>query len=436
MTPYLLPALLLPAALLFAVPVPKAVDDPAVNLTRYLTYRSEGRLTPACRAERTQFVCKAQRQRIEERDANRTAVTAFKAATASFNKALGVLLQKEAFDAAMKEVEELERLQQQHLAAEKPYFAPPSTPRKDALERALVGNLEQLDVTDFDYDQYDPQAHLHIDTLHFANRMKRTAKGAAFAERVLGIVSLDYAGATLETNATESSDAAAPYLFEAWFDTNDTVRADYVGKRLHALYAEQFASPFSGRLALTTVYEGNDTIDTRFTSRNDNANGNHDTLTLHVTLRNASALFTPARKPPHSGYPDLLFHALHAQSSADGRAYRSLLEKDKRFAAYIGQYDTLLHRAFERKRNKFAYSPTLTRWITEAESAFSALLRGRADTLEINVTNRSGQSTVQLFSLLMGQLTALPSSPDRRPDLEKILADTAAAHLEVRIEAR
>ena len=435
MKPILLIAAL-PAALLFAVPVPKATDNPAENLTHYLSYRSEGKLSPECRTTPTQIVCEAVRQALEKVEDNATVVTAFEKGTVAFNRAVEVLLQKEPFEATTRELEEVERLRRQYLAAKGPEAPPPPTPGVDALERAIVGNLEALDITGFEHYRQAPSTRLHIDTLHFANGMKRTAEGAAFAERVIGSVTLDYRGATLETNASDSAFAATPYLLETWFDTNDTERADYVGSRLHTLYAAEMASPFSGSFTLTNSFEGNDTIDTRFRSRNGNERGNRDTMELHLTLRNASALFTPARTPHPPGLPDLLFNSLHAQSSADGKAYRELLKTDKRFAAYIGQYDTLLRRTFDRKREKFAYSPTLTRWITEAESAFSALLRGRADTLEISVINRSGLSAMQLFSLLMGQLTALPPSPDRRPDMEKLIADTAAAHLEVRIEAR
>jgi len=424
------------AALLFALPVPKAVNDPATNLAAYLAYRTGGKLTPVCRAAQRGFVCTSKDLRIEEHEENATSVTAFKKASVRFNGALDILLHKAPFDATMKELEELERLRRQYLADRKSYIAPPSTPRKDALDRALIGNLEQLDVKDFDLAMDDPRTRLHIDGFRFVNGMKRTARGAAFAERILGQMRLEYTGAILETNATDEGYGMLPWLLGEWFDTNDTVRAGYVSRQLGSLFADELKSPFSGTLTLSTSYEGNDTIDVHLDSRNRSKRGTNDTLALYLTLRNASAFFTPARQPQHPGAPDIFFNTFHSFNAADGTPYRALLKKDERFAAYIGQYDTLLRQAFDRKRRKYAYSPVLTRWFTEAKTAFSDLLCGRADSLEVTVTNRSGLSAMQIFGMLMGQIMAAPPSAGQNSDGEKLIADTAAAHLEVEIKAR
>jgi len=429
--------LVLPAALLFALPVPKAAENPAVNLSGYLTYRAEGKLALSCRNEGGGFTCEAARQTVEALDGNDSTVITFKTAFVHFNGAVAALLEKEPFAATMKELEELERLRQQYLAAKKPYIAPPSTPKKDTLERGLIGSLEGVNITGFNLHRQDPPADLHIEQLHFFNGMKRTAKGAAFAERIFGRMRLEYSGATLESNTTHSSYGMLPSLLESWFETNDTARADYVGNKLAVLEAKQPNTPFSGTVSLQTSYEGNDTLGAYLHFQNANKLGTRDILDLQVEIHTLSALFTPAlHRKELPGIPDLLFKTMHALSTADGSAYRTLLKTDKRFAAYIGQYDLLLRGSFDAKLKTYAYSPELTRWFAQAKKALSALLTGRADTLEIDVRNRSGHTAMDVFSLFMDRLMAEPPSANQTYGSESVIADTAVQHLEVKIEAR
>jgi hypothetical protein len=437
--PYLFKPLLsfiLFAAWLHAVPVPKAVDDRALNLEHYLEYRMQNKVDFSCKERTDGFVCSSTKQKIVNSDENATTVTAFEKARVRFNAALALRLQKETFDATMKETEQIERLRRQYLASKKPYLAPPSSPLKDALERALVGNLEAVNITGFSMQRDLPRTAFSIEELAFLNDMKRTAKGAAFTERILGEMRLDYRGALLETNTSDAFYSMVPAMIEAWFDTNDTARADYVGKKLSSLYAEQLRSPFSGTMAVKTSYEGNDTISVEIRTKNRNEKGAQDSFEFSGELRNASTIFTPARKPLTPGTPDFLFKSMHSYSSADGSGYRDLLKRDKRFAAYIGAYDALFRTYFDQKLKKYRYSAVLVKWFSQAKTAASKLLTGKADTVEISVKNRDGVTAMQVFGMLMSQLMAIPQSPAQDRDGEKIVADTAASHLEIDIEAR
>lgn len=418
---------------LHAVPVPKAVDDRALNLEHYLEYRMQNKVGLTCKEAADGFSCKGADQKIVSSDENVTTVTAFESARVHFNAALALRLQKETFDATMKETEQIEQLRRQYLASKKPYLAPPSSPLKDALERALVENLEQVHITGLSIEQDRPKTAFSLASLSFVNDMKRTAKGAAFAERILGKIRLEYRGALLETNASDSFYSRLPGMLETWFDTNDTARADYVGKRLGALYADQLRSPFSGHMLLSTAYEGNDTISLNFRTENRNKKGALDTFDFSADLLSASTIFTPARRPLTPGTPDFLFKSMHSYSSNDVSGYRSLLRRDKRFSAYIGEYDALFRAYFDKKLKKYSYNAVLSRWFSQARTAVSRLLRGKADTVEITVENRSGMTAMQVFGMLISQLMAMPQPGG---DGEKIVADTAASHLEIGIEAR
>jgi hypothetical protein len=421
---------------LHAVPVPKAVEDRALNLEHYLEYRMQNKVDLSCKEGADGFVCKSTNQRIVKTDENTTTVTAFEKARVHFNAALALRLQKETFDATMQETERIERLRRQYLASKKPYLAPPSSPLKDALERALVGNLERVNVTGLSMQRDHPKTAFSVEELSFVNAMKRTAKGAAFTERILGEMRLDYRGALLDTNTSDSFYSMVPGMLETWFDTNNTARADYVGRQLSTLYKEQLRSPFSGTMAVKTAYEGNDTIAIALRTENRNKKGARDSFDFSGELRNASTIFTPARKPLTPGTPDFLFKSMHSYGSADGDGYRTLLRRDKRFAAYIGEYDALLRAYFDRKLKKYSYSAVLSRWFLQAKTAASKLLTGKADSVEISVKNRDGVTAMQVFGLLMSQLMAMPQPPAQHSDGEKIVADTAASHLEIEIEAR
>jgi hypothetical protein len=424
------------AALLDAAAIPKAADDPALNLQHYLAYRMDGKIKLTCQENKAAFRCVSHDQKIVETDNNATTTTAFKNASLHFNGALAEALQKARFDAAMKELEQTEQLRRKYIASKKPYLAPPSSPLQDALDRAIFGNLEALQLDGLDVATDSPRTRIGVQKLSYVNAMKRTAKGAAFSERIFGEISLTYTDAVVETDESDSFYRRAPHLLETWLDTNDTARADYVGRRLGRLYAEQMHQPFSGRFTLKTRYLGNDGVGIDIAAENGNRKGDDASFAFAGELRNASTVFTPARTPRTPGAPDFLFGFFRWHGSADGTPYRALLKNDKRFAGYIAQYDTLIRAYFDKKLQKFAYNAVISGWIKQAKNAFSASITGKADTFDFSVKNRDGMTAMQVFGMLMQQLTVGPNAPNAaQPDPEKIIADTAAAHLEVKIEA-
>ena len=423
------------SALLGAVPVPKASDNPAKNLAHYLQYQMGGDVALSCREGKEAFSCESRDQKIIETDCNATTVTAFKYAGLHFNGAVAAALQKERFDAAMKEIEQTEQLRKKYLASKKPYLVPPSSPLQDALDRALFGNLEKLRVDGLDVEKSAPQSHMSVKKLVFVNAMKRTAKGAAFSERILGEMRLSYTDAVVDKNRTESLYRSLPVMLEARLETNNTIRAAYVGEKLEQLYGQQIRLPMSGEFTVKTRYLGNDAIGVTVAAENGNKKGTHSSFGFAGNLLNASTVFTPARKPLTPGTPDFLFGYLHSHSSTDGNGYRALLKTDKRFARYIGEYDALIRGYFDRKLQKYRYSAVLSGWITQAKNALSKGILGKADTLDVTVRNRDGMTAMQVFGMLIEQLMATPPDRGAQPDAEKIIADTAASHLEVEIEA-
>jgi len=428
--------LILCSSLLGAAAVPKASEKPATNLERYLEYRTQGKLDFDCFEHKTQFVCESREQSFATGDGNASTV-AFKEGSVRYNAALGLLLQQALFEATMREIEESERLLRQHLASKKPYLAPPSTPLKDALERGIVANLERIEITGLSYRRAQPETEIEIASVTLVDDMKRATQQAAFAERILGEIRLAYTDAVIKKIAPDALSNMLPEMLESWFDTNNTARASYVGSRLDALYAEQLHSPYSGSLRLATTYEGNDTLALTFQAENGNRKGTRDSLDFRGALRNISAFFTAARRPATGtgGAPDFLFTSLQTRSGTDNHAYRALLKDDRRFAAYIGEYDALLRSWFDAKLGTYAYSAVLSQWLSQAKNALSRLLRGDAASLDVTVKNRSGLGTMQIAGMLLKRLMGASYEGERAPTGEKLIADTAAAHLDLRIEA-
>ena len=424
------------AAVAGAAPIPKAVDAPALNLQHYLEYQADGDVALSCSETKNVFRCESRDQKIVESDANGTTVTSFEKAEVLFNGAVAPVLQKAHFDAVMKELEQTQQLRRKYLASQKPYIAPPSSPLQDALDRALVSNLEQMHVDGLAVESSDPETRLSVKKLSYVNAMKRTAKGVAFSERILGRIDLTYTDALVDANDTDSLYRTLPRMLENWLGGGDAARADYVGDKLNTLYAQQMRSPLSGSFTLKTRYLGNDAIGVELSAESANKAGAQSTFAFAGELRSASTLFPPARKPATPGTPDFLFSSLYSHNVSDDGGYRALLKSDKRFAAYIGQYDTLLHGYFDKQIRKFGYNAVIVGWLEQAKTALSKSLLGKADTLDLSIKNRDGTTAMQLLGLLMEQLIVTqPAQNAREPDTEKIIADTAASHLEIKIEA-
>lgn len=439
MSPVLTPFFILAfcTTLLGAAAVPEATERPELNLQHYLAYRMDGKIALTCEAKKSTFVCLSRNQKIVETDENVTTDTAFKKASLHFNGAVSEALEKARFDATMQELKQTEQLRRKYLASKKPYLAPPASPLQDALDRALFGNLEALQIDGLDVRTTPPESRIAVKKIAYVNAMKRTAKGAAFSERIFGTVSLTYTDAVVETEKNGSFYRRAPQRLEAWLETNDTVRADYVGERLERLYADRTRLPFSGRFTLKTRYLGNDAIGIDIAADNANREGDEASFAFAGELHNASTLFTPARKPLTPGTPDFLLGFLKWHGAGDDSTYRALLKSDKRFAGYIAEYDALIRAYFDKKIKKFAYNAVISGWIAQAKNALSATLSGKADTYDFSVKNRDGLTAMQVFGMLMQQLTVGPDGQSGgQPDVEKIILDTAASHLEVQIEAR
>ncbi len=424
-------------ALLFAG-VPSASSKPAVNLQRYLAYQFDGKMTLQCEEDKTAFLCESRDQKIVETDENNaTTLTAFEKASVRFNSAVALQLEKEVFSQTMEEIRRSEQERRQRIASQQPYFNPPSTPLQDRLDRALVGNLEQIRIDGLTLENSDPKTRITVKAIRYDNAMKKTAKGVAFSERILGEIRLDYRDAVIDTNDTQELYRSFPALLELWLDTNDTKRAEYVGQKLAQLYREEFRSPVSGRFVLKTAYKGNDVIAVDIEARSANTKGSENNLTFSGDLYNASTLFKPARKPIVPGTPDFLFRRFHLGSGSDGAPYRALLGRDKVLAGYIGQYDRLIRNYFDEKLEKYRTNPLLADWFEQAKVAFSKLVTGKADRLEIDIRNKSGATAMQLFGMLMGQLMVMQPQQGAapQPDEDKIIADTAAQNLEIGIKA-
>jgi hypothetical protein len=422
---------------LFAVSVPQAHKNPAANLEHYLEYLSEEHIDFSCAETKSMFACESDRQTFETTENNVTTAVAFQSARLRFNASAAVVLEKARFDAAMKEINATQQLRKKYLASKQPYLAPPSSPLQDALDRTLYGNLEQVDVEGLDINTSEPKSHVSVKSIAYINAMKRTADKAAFSERIFGTLQLKYTEAKVETDDPASLYGEMPQLLESWFETNNTRRAEYVGTRLGELYANEMKHPFSGSLLLSTKYLGGDAMQVRLEADNHNGAGSRDTFDFQGELRGISTLFAPARRPQTPGTPDFLFQSLHAENSTNAKAYRALLAHDKTFNTYMNEYVALINSAFAKRLKKFAYSPVISEWLLEAKKAVTSRMLGRADTFTLDVTNRNGMTAMQVFGMLMGQLMLAPQTPQQQlPDNEKIILDTAATHLDIKIKTK
>lgn len=224
-------------------------------------------------------------------------------------------------------------------------------------------------------------------------------------------VTIRYTNALLDSKDSGSLYMYLPMMLEEEFETDNSTRADYVGTQLHQLYKEQLLSPLSGTITLKSRYLGNDAIalDVSADSHSKQSSGSYQFL---GELRNASVLFSVANKPAVEGMPDFLFKSLHTKNSNDGKSYRELLKKDKHFAKYINEYDALLRQYFDKNIKEYTNNPVILSWFTSAKDAFSNVLLGKSDTLDIKISNKNGATAMQLFAMVMGQMMALPQDKD------------------------
>ncbi len=416
--------------LLTAVEVPTASSSVQKNLDNYLSYQVEGTIEFTCKKEKRFYICESHDQKITDVDEdNVTSVVCFKNVSLRFSDAIDEVLQKKPFTKTMSE------LKASNARLQKDDGMPFDRPLQDQLDRALSTNLKHIDIDHLDITNSDPKSHVSVENISYDNEMKNTAKGITFEDAILGSVTIRYTNALLDSKDSGSLYMYLPMMLEEEFETDNSTRADYVGTQLHQLYKEQLLSPLSGTITLKSRYLGNDAIalDVSADSHSKQSAGSYQFL---GELRNASVLFSVANKPAVEGMPDFLFKSLHTKNSNDGKSYRELLKKDKRFAKYINEYDALLRQYFDKNIKEYTNNPVILSWFTSAKDAFSNVLLGKSDTLDIKISNKNGATAMQLFAMVMGQMMALPQDKDAaQKQQNKIITDAAAQNIDVSIKA-
>lgn len=417
--------------------LPEASEKRAVNLQHYLAYRTKGHLAFTCEAKSNTYRCTSRDQKlVEVAEDNSTTEIRFKALTLHFGGAVSLHLDKASFQKTLREIRQSETERRKRLASNAGAL-PIVSPRKKALERALLANLEHLRLDALSVRTTAPRTTLQIGMLELDNRMKRSAKGVAFSERVLGKLCLGYRDAVVETNGSKSLNRMLPAHLERWLETNNTTRADYVAQRLEQLNSGELSVPKNGRIVLQTRYIGNDAIALSITAHEHNRAGESAASEFHGELHGASTLFPPARKPAAPGQLDFLLRSLHSVGTADAKRYRALLKNDKRFNGYIREYDALIRARLDRLAAPFRRNAEVAGWFTQVKSALSKLLNGKADTLEMTLVNKSGLTLLQLFNLLLSRMAVLPQQDTAMsPDPKRMLTDTVAEHFDLRILTR
>lgn len=423
----------LSTALLTASTIPVASEKSALNLQHYLEYRSEGKITFICKEHSKDYQCLSKEQsNIEVDEDNTTTQTSFKEAELRFSEGLAAQLEKLRFQKTMDEIQRSTATQ--HNA---PNNNTDSTDLEDDLDLALISDLDLIRIDMLDIKTSEPVTHTHLDTILYENKMSKLAKDVTFSKRIFGDITIDYRNAVIDTDDSDSFYQTLPMMLEELLETENSERAEYVGQRLDTLYDEALSSPASGDILIRTSYLGNDIITLNIKAESANKHGTSQSFEFDSEIRNISTLVPPEKKELTAGTPDLLFKSMHSQGTTDGNKYRALLKSDKKFLRYMGEYDTLIKSDFDKKMNRHEKNTVVVDWFKQAKTAFSKLIEGKADTLDITVKNRSGVTAMQLFGMVMGQMMTMPSNPnDKEGVIEKMAADTAAQNLDVKIEAR
>ncbi len=423
----------LSTGLLTASAIPVASEKSALNLQHYLEYRSEGKITFSCEETPKSYRCLSKEQsNIEVDEDNSTTQISFKEAELRFREEVAPLLEKRLFQKTMDEIQKSEAAQQKD-----PDDGAYSTELEDDLDLALISDLDLIRIDMLDIKTSDPVTHTHLDTILYENKMSKLAKDVTFSKRIFGDITISYRNAVIDTDDSGSFYQTLPMMLEEWLETEETERAEYVGQRLNALYDEELSSPASGDILIQTSYLGNDAIALRVEAESANKHGASQSFKFSSEVRNISTLIQLENKELAAGTPDFLFKSMHSQGTTDGSKYRALLKSDKRFLRYMGEYDTLIKSDLDQKMKRYEKNTVVAGWFKQAKTAFSKLIEGKANTLEITVKNKNGVTAMQLFGMVMGQMMTMPSTPDdKEAGMEKLITDTAAQNLELQIKAR
>jgi len=420
------------ASLLFlplqATSLPVASSKPELNLQHYFEYEFENEIELTCKKKSTYFTCLSKNQTVSEvDDSNVSTVTSFKNAEFRFNQSMNSVLEKKFFTSLLKELKEND-LQDD--------FELPS-PLEDIFDRALAESLEYISVDNLDIKVSDPKSHINVKEIVYENRMKKEAKGIKFKERILGEAELKYKDAVFDTDGSDSMYQSVPDILEELLESGDKKRSEYVGKKLEDIYAKYAKEPLNGFVSVYTKYLGDDTVSLDVKMKNIQEKVTSQILNFSSEIRNISAIVESDKNAQLSAMPDLLFKSLFSHTKNSNDSYKNLIKKDKKFAQYISEYNTLLNNYFDKELKKYTQNAVVKRWLNETKTAFSKLITAKADTLEISVKNKNGMTAMQLFGMLMGQLMTVSAQQKGAEDAQtKIILDTAAQNLEVMIKAK
>ncbi len=422
---------------LHAVALPQASLKPELNLQHYLEYTFDETITLTCKEKSKLFICESRNQKIQERDENNVSSDlAFKKLQFHFNVSLASSLKKKPFHQTMKEIQESNTALEKQNASQNGLPIPISGPLEDTLNRSLFENLKHITLDNLDIKNSDPKTHITVKNITYDNSMIKTAKSVNFDERIFGKLQLRYTQALMNTNDSVSLHQSLPSLLETWFDTNNETRAKYVGDKLQKLYAKEAILPINGEFSISTKYLQNDKIALNIDTKNQTKDAS-GSFTFDGELHNASTTFKPANKAQTAGMPDFLFKSIQLHSFNKADNYRHLIKKDKKFAHYIGEYHTLIQSHFDKEIKTFTNNAVISNWFKQAKIAFSKIIQGEAETLDISIVNKNGATAMQFFGILMGKMMqAPPQQGATTPTQEAVIADIATEHLELKIEAR
>jgi len=424
---------LLPFAL-SAVSLPQASSKTILNLQNFLEYNLEARINITCKEKSALYICESYNQSITETDENNvTSTGSFKKLQIHFNTNLLSQLKKEPFAKTMQEIKATNEAMQN--SSHNNNYEPIFTPLEDALNRAMFENLTHISLDDFDLKNSEPKSHITVKNITYNNTMKKTAKGVSFDERIFGKIELRYTQALIDTNETAPFYQDIPMMLEEWFETHNEKRAKYVSKKLHELYINETLSPIDGMMVLSTKYLGNDSLEISLKANNDNHNNTSENFDFSGELQQISTIFKPSKGTQIDGMPDFLFKSLKLHSYNKADTYRHLINNDKKLATYIGEYTKLIHKHFDTKVQAFTSNAKLITWFEDAKIAFSKIIQGEAEKLDITIANKKGATAMQLFGIVMGKMMQPPKQGAAQATQEEVIADIVTEQLELKIKA-
>jgi hypothetical protein len=424
---------LLPLAL-GATSLPQASSKTVINLQNFLKYDFQAKINITCKEKSALYICESHNQSITETDENNVISTvSFKKLQFHFNTNLSTELEKKQFAKTMQEIKNTNEAMQK--ASNSNNYEPILTPLEDELNRAMFENLTHISIDGFDAKNSEPKSHITVKNITYNNTMKKTAKGVSFDERIFGKIELLYTHALIDTNETTPFYEDIPMILESWFETNNEKRAKYVSKKLHELYADESISPLDGMIVLDSKYIGNDTMSILLKADNDNHNNTSGNFEFSGDLQQISTIFKPAKGALVNGMPDFLFKSLKLHSYNKADTYRHLINNDKKLATYVGEYTKLIHKHFDTKVQAFTSNAKLITWFEDAKVAFSKIIQGEADRLDIIISNKKGATAMQLFGIVMGKMMQAPKKGATQATQEEVVADIVTQELELNIKA-